>query len=67
MKTTVYVHASEDNMWDHGEALGLTGEALSLFRHACCEVALELEVDPETGEATIISVDGRALDIALIS
>lgn len=60
MKTAVvYLHANKEGMWELGEQLGLTGEALQMFRHACTEVKVELSVDETTGEATIVKVDDR--------
>jgi hypothetical protein len=56
----VYLHSSKDHMWDIGERIGLTGDALMMFRHACTEVRLELDVD-ENGNAEIVRVDGRAV------
>ena len=61
MKTTVYLHGSKDTMWELGEKLGLSEEAVQKFKWACCEVKIELEVNPETGDAEIVAVDGREL------
>ena len=57
----VYLHASKESMRDYGEQHGLTGEALDYFAHACNEVRLTLAVDPATGEARIVKVEGRPL------
>lgn len=59
MNVNVYLHNSKENMWETGETLGLTGEALRLFIYACVEVKITLRVDEQTGEAKIIAVDGR--------
>lgn len=50
-------------MFEKGEKLGLTGEALSNFSYALSEVAVELEVNEVTGDAKVLSVtsDGRTL------
>jgi phosphoribosyl-AMP cyclohydrolase len=61
MRVIVYLHASRETMWEKGEALGLTGEALSMFSFACYEVKVDLDVDQNTGVATIIAVDDRKL------
>ena len=59
MRTTVYVHANKETMFENGERLGLKGEALKTFSYACYEVAIGLEVDTKTGDAKIVTVDGR--------
>lgn len=59
IRTTVYVHGSDETMWDLGEKLGLKGEVLSMFSHAADEFKLGLEVDEKTGLATVVSIDGR--------
>ena len=56
---TVYLHGNDERMWNTGEQLGLTGEALGMFSHACDELELELEVDTSTGLAKVIKIDGR--------
>lgn len=62
MKTTVYLHSSKEAMRDAGEKLGLSGEALEMFMFACYEVAVQLDVDPQTGIALIAGVDGHPLE-----
>lgn len=57
----VYVHGGDEQMYDHGRGLGLTGEALSMFCHACDEIKVTLEVDEATGLAKIVKVDGRTV------
>jgi len=57
----VYVHGSDETCWNAGEKLGLTGEVLSMFSHACDEFKVTLEVDTDTGLATLTHVDGRAV------
>lgn len=59
--TDIYVHSSRDTMFDRGERLGLTGEALKLFSFVGCEVKLTIEVNEETGDAVIVAVDDRCL------
>lgn len=51
-----YLHASKESMWDLGEKLGLTGEALSMFKHGFCEVEVEFEADKTTGDVSLVSV-----------
>lgn len=62
MKATLYIHADREQTYEVGRKLGLTGEALSMFSHACCEVKAELDVDAATGHAVITHVDGRPVD-----
>lgn len=50
----MYVHGDKESAWAKGEELGLTGEALSLFRHALMEITVEIDVS-EDGTYTIIS------------
>lgn len=55
----VYVHGNKESMWKRGEALGLTCEALRAFSFACYEIEVGLEVDLDTGESRIVTIDGR--------
>jgi len=57
--TKVYVHGSKESMYDEGVKLGLSGEALHYFTFTGCEVELEILVDMNTGDSTIIAVDGK--------
>ena len=61
IKTDIYVHSSRDSMWEKGEQLGLTGEALKLFSFVGCEVKLTIEVDEKTGDAVIVAADDKPL------
>jgi len=56
----VYVHGSDDTLWDIGKKIGLTEDAVSMFSHACDEVKLSLLVH-EDGKAVIVAVDGHDL------
>lgn len=51
-----WLHASKESMWDLGEKLGLTGEALGMFRHGFCEVEVNFSADTETGEVSLVDV-----------
>ena len=62
MKTILWLHASKDSNYERGEELGLSEEAIALFRHACTEVKVEVEVEEETGVAEIIAVNDHTLD-----
>lgn len=58
---TTYVHGNKETLWELGEKLGLSGDALSMFRHACDEIKIGLRVDLDTGLAEIVSVDDKAV------
>lgn len=60
MRTNVYLYGNRDLMWQEGERLGLTGEALKMFSYACYEVKVTLEIG-DGGEANIVAVDDREL------
>jgi len=59
MQTKVYVHGSKESMREHGREIGLTGEALNMFAYTGYEIELTVDVNEQTGESTIIAVDGR--------
>jgi hypothetical protein len=61
-RTTVYLHSDKDSMYETGVKIGLTGEALSMFSHALCEVRFEIEVD-ETGLTTIVGLEGTKISL----
>ena len=62
MRIDVYLHGDKESMLNAGEEVGICGQALELFKYACCEVKITLDVSPSTGEAEIIAVDGRELE-----
>lgn len=62
IQTDIYVHSSRDLMYEKGEKLGLTGEALRLFSYVGCEVKLTINVDEKTGDAVIVAVEGRKFE-----
>jgi hypothetical protein len=61
MTATIYLHGSKEENLEIGTELGLTGEALDMFKYAAYEVKLTLDVNVKTGEATITHVDDRAV------
>lgn len=56
MKTIIYLHSSKESNLDLGEELGLSEKALEQFKYACYEVGIEVEVNEETGETTILGI-----------
>lgn len=62
MRAIAYLHSTKEQMYDIGLRLGLSDDALKLFQFALYEVKFELEVDPETGNARIISVNDHVLE-----
>lgn len=62
MRATVHLHSNQERMYNLGVKLGLTGHALDFFRYACYEVELTIEVNPDTGAATIVEVDKRKIE-----
>lgn len=59
MKTKMYLHSDKQSNLERGERLGLKGKALDNFAYALYEVEFEVEVNEETGEATILTCDGK--------
>lgn len=58
MNTTIYLHSNKEAMYNIAQELGLSEEASKNFKYACYEVAIELEVNRQTGEAKIVAVNG---------
>ena len=63
MKIDCYVHTDKLQMLELGEKHGITGEALEYFKFAGCEVKLTMDVNTLTGEAKIVAVDGKELQL----
>lgn len=61
MRIILYLHSSKESAWDAAEKAGLTGEALAMAKYLGYEHKMEYEVDPQTGEGHLISVDGKEL------
>ncbi len=51
-QTTLYAYCSNETNWQKGEALGLEGEALSLFAHFE-EIRLDVEI-AQDGTVTVL-------------
>lgn len=54
----IYVHSSKESAYDECEKAGLTGEALAMGKYLGTEHKMEYVVSTETGQATLIAVDG---------
>lgn len=54
-RITTYIGSDKETMYGEGEDIGLSGEALSLFRHALMEVEVVIDVN-EDGTYTIVSL-----------
>ena len=61
MKLDIYVHANRETSWDRAIQVGLTGEAARKASFLGYEHKLTYEVDPETGDGTLIAVDDREI------
>jgi hypothetical protein len=61
MIITLYLHGSKETAYDKAEQAGLKGEALKTAMYLGYEHKMEYEVDPKTGEGTLLRVDGRQL------
>jgi hypothetical protein len=59
MKATIYLQSDRISNYNLGQKIGLTREALEMFSFACYEVEIVVEVNVETGECVIVSVDGK--------
>lgn len=62
LRTEIFVGTNKETMRDKGIELGLEGAALAMFMYACLEVVLDIVVEKDTGLASIVGVDGKALE-----
>jgi hypothetical protein len=53
----IYTYAEREQLYEKGESIGLTGEALKMFSYAQ-EYEIDLTVEEETGKITIIRIEG---------
>ncbi len=58
IRTTLYYHASAEDLWDKGIELGLSENACDYFRHAE-EVGIEVEIITETGEVNFLKINDK--------
>lgn len=61
MRIILHVHGDKESSYAEAEKAGLTGEALKMAMYLAYEHKMEYEVDPQSGEGKLISVDGREL------
>lgn len=61
MKTTMYLHNSKESNMSLADELGLSEHVIDNFKYALYEVALEVEIDENTGDVKILTCDGKAL------
>ena len=54
VKKTVYMHSSKEEMGDLGDELGMSDKAMDEFRYALYEVAINLEINTDTGGYKIL-------------
>lgn len=53
----VYLNSSREYMYQKGEELGLTGEALRMFSFTGYEEKLTYAVDMETGASVLVAIN----------
>jgi hypothetical protein len=57
----VYLHADRETMYQKGETLGLTGEALRVFSFTGYEEKITYAVDMETGATVPVTLNDMEL------
>src|SRR5271170_140854 len=57
----LYSHTDKESGYDNGKQLGLTGDALKRFAHWGYELAFDADVNLETGDVTLLTVDGHKI------
>jgi hypothetical protein len=60
-RVKLYAHEDSDSGYEQGEELGLEDDALKNFAHWGYEIEFEADVNMETGEVKLLSVDGRKI------
>jgi hypothetical protein len=59
--TKLYSHSQKDTLCEKGEELGLSEKAMEKFVYTLYEVVFDVEINRETGEVMITSVNGMEL------
>lgn len=61
-----YMHGDKDDAWEYNETQELgfdtQSDAFGEFVYSLYEVALDMEVDTDTGEAKILGINGVKLE-----
>jgi hypothetical protein len=57
----MYVHGNDESENERGKQLGLEGTALENFSGWSYEIEFEADVNMETGEVTLVTVNGRKI------
>ena len=60
-RVKLYVHGDREGGYAKGKELGLEGDALRTFAYWGEEIAFEADVNMETGEVTLLAVDGHKI------
>jgi len=60
-RVKLYVHGDREGGYEKGKELGLEGDALRNFAYWGEEIGFEADVNMETGEVTLLSVDGQKI------
>ena len=61
MKVIVFLHSNKESMWEKAEEIGLSEEAIKMFKYALSEVEFTLDVNDD-GTYEILEVNGRKLN-----
>ncbi len=60
-RAKLYAHVDKDTNYDIGREIGLEGDALRRFSYWGHEIAFDADVDMETGEVKLLTVDGHKI------
>jgi hypothetical protein len=61
----LYLHGDKDRMYEIGEEMGLSGEALRAFAYTATEVELDVLVHRETGRAAAVKINGATISFGV--
>ena len=60
-RTKLYAHVDKESNYDTGKKLGMDEAALRTFSYWGDEIEFEADVNIETGEVTLIMIDGHKI------
>ena len=60
-RVTLTAHCDEDSSYHFGREMGLEGDALRNFAHWGYELSFDADVNMETGDVTLLTVDGHKI------